>query len=61
MKRFNRLPHPLGVDSLPVCGGHALRAEGMPMFVLDSKGQAWSVGIHGGKLYKTQSRQLADV
>jgi hypothetical protein len=35
----------------------ALRAEGwMPVYVFDSKGQAWSVGLYDGVLYKTQSR-----
>ena len=46
------------VDELPVCGCHSFRREGMAPYALDSKGQAWSVGIHGGRLYKTQTRQV---
>lgn len=35
----------------------ALRTEGwMPLYVFDSKGQAWSVGLYDGVLHKTQSR-----
>jgi hypothetical protein len=37
-----------------------LVAEGwMPPYAFDSKGQAWSLGSHGGVIYKTQSRVLA--
>ena len=46
------------VDDLPVCGGHVLSIESMPAYAFDSRGQVWAVGSHGGRLYKTQTRQL---
>jgi hypothetical protein len=48
---------PFVVDCLPQCHtpGALQRADGMPLYAIDSKGQAWAVGSHMGRVYKTQS------
>lgn len=49
------------VDDLPVCGAHPFPADGSHLYAIDSRGQVWSVGRHGGVLYKTQTRPLSRV
>jgi hypothetical protein len=52
---------PFVVDCLPQCHvpGALQRAEGMPLYAIDSKGQAWAVGSRMGRVYKTQSSTQA--